>query len=166
MNYGKRSAERRIEKVDSKGTKVRKRINVIISKIILACVIIVAVFGCSAGLGIYKGIIDSSPDMTKYDVIPTGYSTTVLASDGSESATLVASGSNRKYVTIDDVPKHLQQAFIAIEDARFYTHNGIDLYGIVRAGINGIASGFHFNQGARTITQQLIKNNVLTSWTG
>ena len=83
MNYGKRSAERRIEKVDSKGTKVRKRINVIISKIILACVIIVAVFGCSAGLGIYKGIIDSSPDMTKYDVIPTGYSTTVLASDGS-----------------------------------------------------------------------------------
>lgn len=166
MNYGKRSAERRIEKVDSKGTKVRKRINVIISKIILACVIIVAVFGCSAGLGIYKGIIDSSPDMTKYDVIPTGYSTTVLASDGSESATLVASGSNRKYVTIDDVPKHLQQAFIAIEDARFYTHNGIDLYGIVRVGINGIASGFHFNQGASTITQQLIKNNVLTSWTG
>ena len=60
---------------------------------------------------------------------------------------------------------YLQDAFVAIEDERFYEHNGIDLQGILRAGVTGIANGFHFSQGASTITQQLIKNNVLTTWT-
>lgn len=166
MNYGKRGTSRRLAKADSKGTKIRKRINVIICKLLLACILIIAVVGGAAGLGIYKGIIDSSPDMSKYDVIPTGYSTTVLASDGTESATLVASGSNRKYVTIEEVPLDMQHAFVAIEDSRFYEHNGIDPYGIGRAFVKGVTNKFHFDQGASTITQQLIKNNVLTTWTG
>ena len=76
----------------------------------------------------------------------------------------LASGSNRVYVTIDEIPLDLQHAFVAIEDARFYEHNGIDITGIVRAGITGITSG-RFSQGASTITQQLLKNNVFTDWT-
>ena len=49
---------------------------------------------------------------------------------------------------------------MAIEDERFYEHNGIDLQGIIRAGFVGISNGFHFSEGASTLTQQLIKNNV------
>lgn len=112
-----------------------------------------------------KGIIDSAPDISAIDVTPTGYSTTVLASDGTEISTLVASGANRKYVTIDEIPQSLQDAFVAIEDERFYEHNGIDMQSILRAAATGIAHGFHFSQGGSTITQQLIKNNVLTTWT-
>lgn len=63
------------------------------------------------------------------------------------------------------MPINLQHAFVAIEDERFYDHNGIDIKGIIRAGFKGIASGFHFHQGASTITQQLLKNNVFTDWT-
>ena len=49
---------------------------------------------------------------------------------------------------------------MAIEDERFYEHNGIDPQGILRAAVQGISSGGNFSQGASTLTQQLIKNNV------
>ena len=68
-------------------------------------------------------------------------------------------------VTIDQIPLDLQHAVVAIEDERFYEHNGIDIRGILRAGIKGIANGGHFTEGASTITQQLLKNNVFTGWT-
>lgn len=165
MNYGKNAAKRREAQIDAKGKKIRKKIGVNFGKLILVCLLLIAVVGTSSGIGVWKGIIDSAPDISAIDVTPTGYSTTVLSSDGQEIATLVASGANRKYVTIDEIPLNLQHAFVAIEDARFYEHNGIDPKGIVRAFISGVAGGFHFDQGASTITQQLIKNSVLsTSW--
>ena len=165
MSYGKNATKRRVQKLDKKSTKVRHKFGVIFWKCILVLVIIVGVVGISSGVGVMKGIIDSAPDISAIDVTPTGYSTTVLASDGTEISTLVASGANRKYVTIDEIPQSLQDAFVAIEDERFYEHNGIDMQSILRAAATGIAHGFHFSQGGSTITQQLIKNNVLTTCT-
>ena len=55
--------------------------------------------------------------------------------------------------------------FVAIEDERFYKHNGIDLQGIARAAVVGIARGGNFTEGASTLTQQLIKNNVFPNFT-
>ncbi|MBR4026107.1 MAG: transglycosylase domain-containing protein, partial [Lachnospiraceae bacterium] len=104
-------------------------------------------------------------DISQIDVVPTGYSTSVLSSDGEEITKLVGSGANRIYVTLDEIPFYMQKAFIAVEDMRFYEHNGIDPQGIVRAFVSGLKNG-KFNEGASTITQQLIKNNVLTTWTG
>ncbi len=63
-------------------------------------------------------------------------------------------------MTIDQISEDLQHAVVAIEDERFYDHNGIDLKGIVRALVAVIRPGI-FSQGASTLTQQLIKNNVL-----
>ena len=165
MRSGKNATKRRVQKLDKKSTKVRHKFGVIFWKCILVLVIIVGVVGISSGVGVMKGIIDSAPDISAIDVTPTGYSTTVLASDGTEISTLVASGANRKYVTIDEIPQSLQDAFVAIEDERFYEHNGIDMQSILRAAATGIAHGFHFSQGGSTITQQLIKNNVLTTCT-
>lgn len=162
MNYGKSAMQRRQQQLDAKSTKIRKKFVVAFWKVLLVCILVLGVTGISAGFGIIKGAIESAPDISEMDVIPTGYSTTVLASDGSEIATLVAEGSNRQYVTIDEIPKELQEAFVAIEDERFYEHNGIDLKSIARAFVSGVKNGFHFDQGGSTITQQLIKNNVLT----
>jgi len=67
---------------------------------------------------------------------------------------------NRIQVDIDDVAKLLQQATIAIEDKRFYEHQGISQYGILRALISTLTGNL---QGGSTITQQLIKNVLLTS---
>lgn len=162
MNYGKHAMRRREQQLDAKSTKIRKKFVVIFWKLMLAVILVTAVVGASAGFGIIKGAIESAPDISEIDVIPTGYSTSVLARDGSEIATLVAEGANRQYVTIEEIPKHMQEAFVAIEDARFYEHNGIDIKAIARAFVAGVRNGFHFNQGGSTITQQLIKNNVLT----
>ena len=63
-------------------------------------------------------------------------------------------------VSIDKIPKHVQQAFIAIEDNRFYEHSGIDYRGTARALVSTL-SGREV-QGGRTITQQLAKNAFLT----
>lgn len=162
MNYGRNAIRRSARELDATSTKIRKKCVVVFWKIFLAVVLIVGIMGLNAGVGIVKGAIESVPDISTIDVIPTGYSTTVLASDGTELATLVAAGANRQYVTLDEIPKDLQNAVVAIEDARFYEHNGIDPKSIVRAFVAGVRNGFHFDQGGSTITQQLIKNNVLT----
>ena len=159
MNYGRKSTAKKEKELLSKGTMIRKKFTVIFAKTLLVCLIAFTVVGGCAGYGVYKGIVDSAPDIHDIDATPTGYLSTVLDNQGNETATLVASGSNRVYVTIDEIPLDLQHAFVAIEDARFYEHNGIDITGIVRAGITGITSG-RFSQGASTITQQLLKNNV------
>lgn len=161
MNYGKDAMKRRAHQIGAKSTKIRKKCGVIFWQVLLVCVLVIGVVCISAGVGAIRGILESAPDISEIDVIPTGYSTTVLASDGSEIATLVAEGSNRQYVTLDEIPKDLQNAVIAIEDARFYEHNGIDLKGIARAMVADIKA-MDFSQGASTITQQLIKNNVLS----
>ena len=169
MSYNKSSMKKRMKNTNSKKTKVKNKLKLSGLQITLIAFIVLVVIVGAAALGIAKGIIDSAPDISKIDVVPTGYSTTVLADDGTtEIATLVGSGANREYVTLDRIPDHMQQAFVAIEDARFYEHNGIDLQGIARAGlatVKKLVTGSGSIQGASTITQQLIKNNVLVSWT-
>lgn len=164
MNYGKKRTRKREKELTSKSTMIRKKFSVIFWKALLVCFFAVIVIGSCAGFGIISGIIASAPSIDEIDATPTGYQTIVLDAGRNQTATLVASGSNRKYVTIDEIPLDLQQAFVSIEDERFYDHNGIDLKGILRAGIKGITSG-KFSEGASTITQQLLKNTVFTGWT-
>ena len=160
MNYGRTSLRRRAKQLDARGTRIRHKIGVILGKLLLIGIIVGGCAAVSFGVGAFKGILASAPDISEVDVIPTGYSTKVLAADGSETAKLVAAGANRQYVTIDQIPEDLQHAVVAIEDERFYDHNGIDLKGIVRALVADVRTR-DFSQGASTLTQQLIKNNVL-----
>ncbi len=172
MNFGKEGIRKKRRAVVSKKGKIGRKLTTLLFELGIAAVFAAAVCIASAGYGAYQGILAASPGIEEIDASPTGYLSTILDAKGNTTATLVASGSNRVYVTLDEIPVHLQNAFIAIEDARFREHNGIDIKGIVRAGIigiqagiKGIAAGFHFSEGASTITQQLLKNNVFTTWT-
>lgn len=69
---------------------------------------------------------------------------------------------NGNYVNIEDLNEHTKQAFIAIEDKRFYQHNGIDYKRIIGATLSNIKN-LSFKEGASTITQQLVKNTHLSS---
>lgn len=164
MNYGKNRTSKKEKELTSKSNMARKKFRITFLKAFLICFLAAIVIGIIAIIGMVRSVIKSAPDIDDIDATPTGYLSTVLDSDGNEIATLVASGSNRVYVTINEIPKDLQHAFVAIEDERFYDHNGIDLQGIARAAFKGVTSG-HFSEGASTITQQLLKNNVFTSWT-
>jgi len=116
--------------------------------------------GCCVGCGLLGYVIFSAPELNMEDVAPDGYRSVVLDDQGNEILDLVGAEANRVYVTVDELPLHLQQAFVAIEDERFYEHHGIDMAGIARALVSNVKSG-ELTQGASTITQQLIKNNLL-----
>lgn len=165
MNYGKKGASEKYKLATSNSAKISKRVFVIGFKAAMVFVLAVVVLGICAGVGVFRGVIESAPDISNVDVSPTGYSTMIYDADGNETTKLVASGANRIYVQINEIPEDLQHAFVAIEDERFYEHAGIDTKGILRAAFVGISSGGHFSEGASTITQQLLKNNVFQEWT-
>ncbi len=164
MNYGKQGVKEKQRALNSKSVKWGRKFILICLKVIFIFIISGGIVGLCAGVGIFKGILATAPDISNLDVAPTGFSTFVYDIEGNQTAKLVATNSNRIPVSMDMIPENLAHAFVAVEDERFYDHNGIDIKGIIRAGFNGIANGFHFKEGASTITQQLLKNNVFTDW--
>lgn len=106
----------------------------------------------------------SAPDLDQVNAEPEGYRSSVLDDSGAEILTLMGEGSNRIYAALEEIPEDLMKAVVAIEDERFYDHPGIDLQGIARAAYRNLNAG-RITEGASTITQQLIKNNVFSDWT-
>lgn len=164
MNYGKKGVRNKQKALHSKSAKWGRKLALTFFNVILMGIIVAGILGISAGFGVFRGIIDTAPEIGNINVQPTGFSTFVYDIDGNQTAKLIAENSNRIPVTMDMIPEDLAHAFVAIEDERFYEHNGIDIKGIIRAGVRGLTSG-NFSEGASTITQQLLKNNVFTDWT-
>ncbi len=73
----------------------------------------------------------------------------------------VASLSFQQTVSVNEIPNHTKNAFVATEDKRFYSHHGFDLKRIIKAALNNLKAG-SFKEGASTISQQLIKNTHLS----
>ncbi|OKZ53853.1 MAG: glycosyl transferase, partial [Clostridiales bacterium 41_21_two_genomes] len=150
--------------MSSKKKRKKKRVGVRFFKALIICFLLLIVIG-AAGVGIYvKKVIDNTPEVTAKDIMPQGYTTNIVDSNGTLLEQLKDSDSNRVYKKYDEISPYMGKAFVAIEDERFFKHNGIDIQGIIRAGVNGVAHGFHFTEGASTLTQQLIKNNVFPNF--
>lgn len=164
MNFGKENLTKKKKDISSKKNMKKKRVGVRLFKAIIICLLLIIVIG-AAGAGLFvKKIIDNTPKVTPADVRPSGATSFVYAEDGTMLDTFLQKGSNRIYKNYDDIPINLTHAFVAIEDERFYQHNGIDMQGILRAGVVGLTSG-NFSEGGSTLTQQLIKNNVFPNFT-
>ncbi|MCD7862954.1 MAG: transglycosylase domain-containing protein [Lachnospiraceae bacterium] len=148
------------KKLNSKANKNLHKLFLFAAGAVCVCVLGAVIILGAAAIGIFDACIDTAPDVSASDIVATGQSSFVYDSEGNQIAKLVASNSNRISVTLDEVPEDLQHAFVAIEDSRFYEHNGIDIIGIIRAVVSGVRNGFNFTSGASTITQQLIKNTV------
>ena len=73
--------------------------------------------------------------------MPLGYATFLYDCNGNQIRKLAAPNANRLPVSIDQIPEDLQHAVVAIEDERFYEHNGIDVRGILRAGVKALTTG-------------------------
>ena len=164
MNYGYRETISKQKNLVSTGQRLSKKSLVVFFKILLYILLLICITGCALVFGIVRGIIDAAPDIQDVSIVPSSYSTTVYNNKETAIAKLVTSGSNRIKVSIDQVPDNLKWAFIDTEDARFYEHNGIDIQGIGRAVVVAITT-LNPSEGASTITQQVLKNNVFTDWT-
>lgn len=160
MKYSEQEIIRRQKSMTSARKKILNRIRVgavLIGIILMVTVILMMVAGVA---GIARGLFDSAPDVNELDMMPEGYATEIYDAQGNQIQTLVGSDANRVYVEISQIPECVRNAFVAIEDARFYEHHGVDMKGIFRAMYSGITEDEGLKQGASTITQQLLKNQI------
>ncbi|WP_448782928.1 transglycosylase domain-containing protein [Blautia sp.] len=164
MNYGKKSTAKKRTALISRSSMMGKRARVSFIRVLFVSLIALCIAVTCLGVGSFRGVIDNAPDVNDIDIMPLGYATFLYDDAGNQIRKLAAPDSNRLPVTLDQIPVDLQHAVVAIEDERFYEHNGIDVKGILRAGVKAITTG-DFSEGASTITQQLLKNNVFTNWT-
>ena len=165
MNFGKNSTQKKRKNLTSASSRIGNMAGVTFLRILFLSFAAVCVIVACMGIGAFRSIIDNAPDISDVNIMPIGNATFVYDADGNMLQKLSAPTANRMSVSIDKIPLDMQHAIVAVEDERFYEHNGIDVRGILRAFVNGVASGFHFHEGASTLTQQLLKNNVFTNWT-
>ena len=159
MDYSKHGTKKKEKHIRSSVPKAKHKVTFNIFRIFIFALITIGVVGVAAGIGGLKGVLDSAPIISVEDVIPEGYKSFIYDRDGNMVTQLYQPETNRIAKSIEDMPKVLQNAFIALEDSRFWDHNGIDPQGIVRAFFVGITSG-DFSEGASTITQQLLKLSI------
>ncbi|HEX8551667.1 MAG TPA: PBP1A family penicillin-binding protein [Abditibacteriaceae bacterium] len=144
---------------------------VIVLQLVVFCAIVVTV---TAGYGIYQQLSKIMPDVSYITSRNKGEATRIYASDG-KTVLGEFKGESRKWISVDELkvtryvgkkayraPGRLMDATLAIEDARFYTHPGMDPKRIAGAALANFRSGAAKSQGGSTITEQLAVNVYLT----
>ena len=129
-------------------------------RMLILLVLIFSLAGLGAVVGIAKAYMETAPELDLSAIDDQAQTSFIYDADGN-LITDYKGTENRIMVSIDTIPLTLQHAFVAVEDARFYTHNGVDIKRIVGAFVANFVTGSQ--QGGSTITQQLIKNTLLSS---
>lgn len=161
MKYGRRDIEKKQQNMTA--AKIEEKVGMSLVRILVIAIFALIIAGICCAYGVVRGLIASAPDITALSTAPAEAATYICDADGRQLQKLTAPTSNRTPVALNQVPYHLQNAIVSIEDERFYEHNGIDIRGIIRAFVVGITGG-SFSEGASTITQQLLKNSVFPDW--
>ena len=130
------------------------------ARLLMLTLLLAALAGAGAIAGIAKTYVDTAPvlDIAKID----DQAQTSFFYDRDKNLITDYKGTeNRIMVSLDTMPHNLRNAFVAAEDVRFYAHNGVDIKRIIGAFVTNFVSGSQ--QGGSTITQQLIKNTLLSN---
>jgi len=137
-------------------TKRKLKLGRLILLVAILCVFVISGLGCGILAGVFRSMPAWSPDTLE------GKQTTFIYDQGDKLATTIHAEENRVEVKLSQVPKTLQDAFIATEDSRFWDHPGIDVRAIARAVFANLRGGWG-SEGASTITQQLVRSAFLTT---
>ncbi|MBP3350817.1 MAG: transglycosylase domain-containing protein [Lachnospiraceae bacterium] len=164
MNFTQRGLAQKQRTLNAKGGKFGRKLLLTLVALLITVLIAIVVWGIAAVLGMYNGILASTPSIKSSQVASTEQATFVYDIEGNKIDELVATNSNRILVKMEQIPQNMADAIVAIEDERFYEHNGIDPIGIFRAGFQFLITKGEEQQGASTITQQLLKNTIFTDW--
>ena len=158
MDYSQSGRKRNTRKISLHTRRVRNKISLMVLRIAISLVLITIFATVSAGIGLYFGILSNAPELNHDLTRPVYHSSVIVCGLTGEILETLHAGHNHETVTIDQIPMHVRLAFVAIEDERFFEHDGIDVRGIGRAINTLIESHGARTEGASTITQQLIKN--------
>ncbi|HBB29130.1 MAG TPA: transglycosylase [Clostridiales bacterium] len=146
------------KKKKSKKRKI-KYFRILLLVLLLVCAVAAVIVG-----KMVIDVIKDAPKINPTNVLDTlSESSVILDQQGNVIEQIHAADENREIVELSKMPKHLQDAFVAIEDKRFDKHFGVDIRRIMGALVSNLKSGDLAGQGASTITQQLVKNLYLTN---
>ena len=165
MDYSRKGVIAKRRQLNSYSGKIIRKIVLLGFKLFLTGVIGVGICLFAGGIGLFNSILAGTPVVRMSEIVSIGQATIVYDAMGNEFDHYVGRDANRIVVGWDGIPKQLGLAFVAVEDERFYEHNGIDYKGMVRAMYQFLKSRGKETQGASTITQQLLKNTVFVEWT-
>lgn len=158
MDFSRKGIEKKRKDLKSVTKRLGSKFWITVLRMAIISVVAVGIICVMAGFGAFRGMIDTAPDVELTALEVKGYTSTSYYSDGTIAQIFYGQESNRVYVTIDQIPEVVQKCFVALEDRRFYDHKGVDFRTIFRAGYSFATSGF--TQGASTLTQQLLKNQI------
>ncbi|WP_051594250.1 transglycosylase domain-containing protein [Butyrivibrio sp. AE3003] len=171
MDFGRRGIVAQAKSLSARADRWGKKFSLFGFYSLISAILGSIIITASAGIGVFMGIkdqVNEKTDQLENLAKPTGFSSFVYDIEGNKIKKIDSADSNRQTIAKenrDKIPENLTNAFIAVEDERFYEHNGIDIHGMIRAGFKAFSSG-DLSQGASTITQQLIKNTVFReTWT-
>lgn len=155
--YRSRAERRQVQNNNTKKTKKKEKKTSFFRKFLIACLII-GIICLVAGVSAFFIIIKDAPELDEAKLV-NPLSTKFYDKDGEFIYEYGAE--KRTNITYDQIPKVVEEAFIATEDSRFYEHHGIDFKRTAKAIFENITGGFG-SQGGSTITQQVVKNYFLT----
>ena len=132
----------------------------IVPTVLLSLLGFLLIAGVAFGVGMVGNVtrwLSDLPDYTDANAYLVSEPTEIVDCNGNKLASFYTQ--NRKSVTKDNVSPYVLQGTVDVEDERFYEHGGIDLWGIARAAVATLSGG---HEGASTITQQLVRNTILS----
>lgn len=150
------------KKTEAEKIKTKKHSGVL--KIAIFTIISIFVLAAVAFTGVVLAIIETAPKIDVNAILSLNEPSKIF-DDKDQFMDNVITDEQRTIIPFNDIPQDLKNAFISIEDERFYKHNGIDLRRIVGVTIKDIETKLTKKaglQGASTITQQLIRNTLLS----
>ena len=148
--------ESEVNKKNKKGKKKGKHPKL---KKALIIIFIIFILLCLIGVGVFAGVFFSDKLKLTKEELTIGHNNSVVNDIDDEQIFDLSSGDiNRKIITYSEMGPYLPNAYVAIEDKRFYDHSGIDLTRTMSAAIQYVLRGGHSSYGGSTITQQLVKN--------
>ena len=159
MNYSQSNNKKRMRRHRSPGKKLKNKLAYIIFRVMVSAVLIAAFAVTGAGIGAYLSMIQGAPPLSalSVDLLEGSSDTFIFDRHGNEIARLDG-GTNRIFAAWEDISPYLKDAFVAIEDERFFEHNGVSAPDLVRAVYRTLMHGD--TQGASTITQQVVKMDL------
>lgn len=161
MNYSEENNEKKVKSHKSQKKKIKNKAFTVTVRVLVITILVAMFASVGALAGVYIAIIQDAPSLTVLEatIAPTNENSIVFeARTGMEIDRFIGEA-NRQFVPLSQIPDHLINAFIAIEDRRFFEHRGVDLRATLRAIYITLTTPQ--TQGGSTITQQLIKNNVM-----
>ncbi len=160
MNYGESKVKEKVEDLNSSRGRLRARIQINAISIVILLAVGLLVTAAYGAVGVIQGLFDSLPELEELDFIPKGAASILYDAEGRELQQLSDAGVERRYVTEEQIPDSVRNAFVAEADQHFYEHQEIDIKGIIKDIYEACFGSGQDSRQAVTITRQLLENQI------